>query len=65
MADERWNYQVIEVAPRMSFWKSGPIGLSQQIQDELNRLGMQGWELVTVTRVPAQHGVHLYFKRAQ
>ena len=65
MAGERWSYQVVEITPRISFWKSGPIGLSQHIQDELNRQGMQGWELVSVTQTPAQRGVRLYLKRTQ
>lgn len=39
----RWSYQVIEIKP-------GLLGRfkPQVIQDELNRLGLQGWELVSL-----------------
>jgi hypothetical protein len=40
----RWTYQVIEIKPA---W-TGRIK-PQAIQDELNRLGLQGWELASTT----------------
>ena len=65
MAGERWNYQVIEIAHKMLFWTSKASGLNQQIQDELNRQGTLGWELVSVTQMPGTRSTHLYLKRAQ
>ncbi len=45
MSHQRWQYTVIEL-------KSGLWGLKNQtIQDELNRLGQQGWELVTIQMI--------------
>lgn len=40
----RWTYQVIEIKPN---WLGSL--KPQVVQDELNRLGTQGWELVSVT----------------
>lgn len=62
MSDERWTYQVVEITP--SFFRLG--GKAARIQEELNRLGAQGWELVAVTGQsrplqPAQ----MFLKRAQ
>lgn len=47
----RWTYQVIEIVPRML----GP-AMSERLQEELDRLGAEGWELVSVMPVtPFDH----------
>ena len=46
-----WTYQVLEIVPRML----GP-AVSERLQEELDRLGAQGWELVSVMPVtPFDH----------
>ncbi|MDI9240532.1 DUF4177 domain-containing protein [Lysobacter sp. LF1] len=46
-----WTYQVIEIVPRML----GP-AVSERLQEELDRLGAEGWELVSVIPVtPFDH----------
>ncbi len=59
MANERWTYQVVEVKPRLFGVRP------EDVQAELNRLGAQGWELVSVTQPGAMHPVRLYLKRTQ
>ena len=43
MNDSRWNYKVIEL--KGSFFRATVS--AQQMEEELNRLGLQGWELVS------------------
>lgn len=58
MAGERFTYQVVEIKPRF-------LGLkTQQIQDELNRLGSAGWELVSAVQSNPLHPVRLYLKKS-
>ena len=57
MASERFTYQVVDL--KATLW-----GLkAQRIQDELNRLGQQGWELVSTQTVPGHFGVRLFLKK--
>lgn len=57
LASERFTYQVIDIKP-------GFFGLkAPSVQDELNRLGQQGWELVAVQ--PAGMVTRLFMKKAQ
>lgn len=57
MTQQRWNYRGVEVKP-------GLFGLkSQALQDELNRLGAQGWELVSLHQTDALHPARLTLKR--
>lgn len=47
----QWTYQVIEIVPRML----GP-AVSERLQEELDRLGADGWELVSLMPVtPFDH----------
>ena len=63
MSNDRWSYQVVEMMP--AFFRARVP--AEQLQDELNRLGAQGWELVSVARagIRATGVVQLYLKRAQ
>lgn len=55
MSNERWQYQVAEV-------KSGLFGVkAADAQEQLNKLGMQGWELVAVRHVSTS--LQLFLKR--
>jgi hypothetical protein len=56
MVNERYAYQVLDM--KASFW-----GLkSEKVQEELNRLGAQGWELVTAAQANG-FGLRLILKR--
>ncbi|KGM52485.1 hypothetical protein N792_05295 [Lysobacter concretionis Ko07 = DSM 16239] len=54
----RWSYQVLELTPSML----GP-SMSEQLSDELNRLGEQGWELVSMTQITPFDHVRLVLKK--
>lgn len=56
----RWTYLVVEA-------KTGLMGgfKTEALQDELNKLGKQGWELVNVVHAyPTVSSPTLIFKRA-
>lgn len=56
MASDRFSYQVVEM-------KGGLWGIkADAIQSELNRLGAQGWELVTANSIGTT--LRLILKRA-
>lgn len=59
MNDTRWQYKVETV--KMSIWASKIEKMDAQIQDRLTRLGLEGWELVSVTQVSMSQ--RLYLKR--
>lgn len=46
---QRWQYQVLDI--RLKIFASGT-QQAERLQEELNRLGQQGWELVSL--VPMQ-----------
>jgi len=57
MASDRWTYQVVEVKP-------GFMGVQKPVQERLNQLGLQGWELVSVVQTQWWMKVQLYLKKA-
>ena len=57
MANDRWTYQVIDIKPRL-FGNTAEL-----VQAELNRVGLQGWELVTVTQPNHAHPIRLFLKK--
>lgn len=59
MANDRWSYQIVEIKPRLFV---NPV---EQIQAELNRLGAQGWELVSVTQPNHVNPIRLFLKKSQ
>jgi hypothetical protein len=56
MNNERWSYQVVDIAPKM-FGSN-----ATEIQEKLNQMGLQGWELVSVSKTQMD-ATRLYFKR--
>lgn len=57
MASDRWSYQVVEVKP--SFLGS----TRDAVQERLQQLGMQGWELVSAIQPQRFAPVQLYLKK--
>ena len=55
---DRWTYKVVGVSPSML----GPT-MSEKLSDELNRLGKQGWELVSVNQTSPFDHVRLILKK--
>lgn len=55
MANDRWTYQVVELGNTFL----GP-PKPDVIQDKLNQMGQQGWELISIVQA---FKVTLYFKR--
>ena len=54
----RWNYQVTEIKVQL-FGKS----LTERAQEELTRLGQQGWELVSASQSEAADSIRLFLKK--
>lgn len=57
MANERWQYQVVDL--KAGTWSM--IMKAEQVQEQLNKLGQIGWELVQVTQVSTT--LRLFLKR--
>jgi len=57
MANERWTYQVIDIKLRL-FGNT-----TELVQAELNRVGLQGWELVSVTQPNNVQPIRLFLKK--
>jgi hypothetical protein len=54
---QRWSHQIVEVKPRL-------LGTNREsVQAELDRMGNQGWELVSATQCQRFDSIKLYFKR--
>lgn len=58
MNASRWLYKVVEL-PMKLFGGS----LTDRVQAELDRLGAQGWELVSVVQASSADTTRLYLKR--
>jgi len=56
----RWSYKIVDVPYKLFAGK-----LVDRAQQELDRLGAQGWELVSVVQTSAADGVRLYMKKGQ
>ena len=54
----RWNYQIVEVKVQM-FGKS----VGERAQEELSRLGAQGWDLVSAVQTNAADSLRLFLKK--
>ena len=54
MRDGRWQYKVETF--KQSMWSYKPKDVDGQISERLNRLGMEGWELVAIK--PYGHFTH-------
>lgn len=55
----RWQHKVVEIPVKVFGGK-----LMQRAQEELDRLGVQGWELVAVTQPNSLEPMRLYLKRS-
>ena len=56
--DTRWTYEVVELSPNML----GP-SMTERLREELDRLGRQGWELVSANQVNPFDQVRLILKK--
>ena len=55
---KRWDHKVVEITTTLFNSK-----LTEKIQEELDRHGRQGWELVAVSHTNALDSVRLYLKK--
>lgn len=55
---KRWNHKVIEVPYKLFAGK-----LNDRVQEELDKMGAQGWELVSVCTSGHDYSLRLFFKR--
>lgn len=55
---KRWTYQVIEVKLQM-FGKP----ITERAQEELNRVGQLGWELVSAVQSEAMDSIRLFLQK--
>ena len=56
---QRWSYKVVEL-PLKLFGGS----LGDRVQHELDKLGPQGWELVSVVQAGPADKLRMYLKKA-
>ena len=56
----RWSYKVVELKVKLF---AG--ALTERVQQELDKLGPQGWELVSVVQASSVDSVRLYLKKGQ
>jgi hypothetical protein len=56
-APQRWDYKTVDIKP-------GFLGMKMdEVQNELDKHGKQGWELVSVAPLAARASLVLFFKR--
>lgn len=55
----RWSYKVVELKFKLFGGK-----LTELAQQELDRLGAQGWELVSVVQASSADSLRMYLKKA-
>lgn len=56
----RWSYRLVELKVKLFGGN-----LSERVQQELDKLGPQGWELVSVVQASPVDCVRLYLKKEQ
>lgn len=56
--NRRWNHKVVEIPYKVFGGK-----LTERVQQELDKMSGQGWELVSVSESGLDHTVRLFFKR--
>ena len=56
---QRWSYKVVELPLKLVGGKLG-----DRVQQELDKLGPQGWELVSVVQAGPADTLRLYLKKA-
>lgn len=54
----RWQHKVVEIPVKIFGSKMGP-----QAQEELDKLSLQGWELVAVTQGSSVEPIRMFLKR--
>ena len=54
----RWSYKVLELKVQLFGGN-----MTERIQQELDKLGPQGWELVSVVQASSVDSVRLYLKK--
>jgi uncharacterized protein DUF4177 len=54
----RWHYHVAEIKLQL-FGRS----MTERVQEELTRLGQQGWELVSSVQSEATDSIRLFLKK--
>lgn len=59
MREHRWNYRVVTIKPG-TFKKQDDKNV--EIEDQLNRLGTEGWELINVIQNAGSYPTY-YLKR--
>lgn len=55
---QRWNYQVVEIKVQL-FGKP----MTERAQEELNRAGQLGWELVSSVQSNSADSIRLFLKK--
>lgn len=55
---ERWQYKVVDVPVKML-----GEGVSVRAQAELDKLGAQGWQLVSVVQSPATYSLSMFLRK--
>lgn len=64
MTNERWEYKVVECKPNRAWLSFSGSSNAEETQLELNRLGQQGWELVSAIQLQSMLPMRLFLKRA-